>query len=193
VVAGAKNDTALARALGVSRQTLSSWRKRGTAPHEAVASFATEKNFSLDYLIHGKGPARRYDGTIDPVLMEEIGSEIADRTKAGAKRPAKLWVGLIAYYSAIVYNRILRIARPEDNPFDFVPDEVRYLLELLARQNTGGTTVRVHPEVARHLEGLGSTLLEAYGGPGVSKVVADQATGKSRQGAKSIPVRTKKP
>lgn len=190
--ADVKNDAALARALGVSPQTLSSWRKRGTVPHEAVAAFAADNGFSLDYLLLGKGPSRRYDGVIDLQLMEEIGMEIEDLIKGAAKPSRKIGGAGFAYYCSVVYNRISRITRPGDNPRDLISAEVKYLMDLLAREDAGGATVRVHPEVARHIEGFGATLREVYGGPGVSKVSVDGATSKRRKAAKSRTAESKK-
>lgn len=184
VAIGAKNDAALARSLGVSRQTLSSWRKRGTVPHEAVAAFAADKGFSLDYLLLGKGPSRSYDGAIDLLLMEAIEMEIEGLIKDAGEASQWRKALMSAYNCSVVYNRIWRITKPGDNPYDLIPGEAKYLMELLARENAGGATMRVHPEIARHMEGLGIDLREVYIGGDVSKVVVDKAVSKSRKAVK---------
>lgn len=184
VAVDAKNDAALARSLGVSRQTLSSWRKRGTVPHEAVAVFAADKGFSLDYLLLGKGPSRSYDGAIDLLLMEAIGVEIENLIKTAGETSQRGKGLMSAYYCSVVYNRISRITRPGDNPYDLIPAEVKYLLELLTREDAGGAAVRIHPEIARHMEGIGVNLDEVYLGASVSKVVIDKQVSKPRKAAK---------
>lgn len=49
------NDSELARALGVNRQTLASWRKRDSVPYSICVNFSEEKNISLDWLLTGRG------------------------------------------------------------------------------------------------------------------------------------------
>lgn len=49
------NDSELARALNVNRQTLASWRKRDSVPYLICINIAEEKGVSLDWLLTGKG------------------------------------------------------------------------------------------------------------------------------------------
>ncbi len=49
------SDSELARALGVNRQTLASWRKRDSVPYSICVNFSEEKNISLDWLLTGRG------------------------------------------------------------------------------------------------------------------------------------------
>lgn len=49
------NDSELARALNVNRQTLASWRKRDSVPYSICINLAEEKGISLDWLLTGKG------------------------------------------------------------------------------------------------------------------------------------------
>lgn len=49
------NDSELARALNVNRQTLASWRKRDSVPYSICINLAEERGISLDWLLTGKG------------------------------------------------------------------------------------------------------------------------------------------
>ena len=49
------NDSELARALNVNRQTLASWRKRDSVPYLICINIAEERGISLDWLLTGKG------------------------------------------------------------------------------------------------------------------------------------------
>jgi len=52
---GVDNDSKLALALGVNRQTLGSWRTRDSVPYELCVSIAMERGVSLDWLLTGDG------------------------------------------------------------------------------------------------------------------------------------------
>ena len=49
------NDSKLARALNVNRQTLASWRKRDSVPYSICVNLSEERGISLDWLLTGKG------------------------------------------------------------------------------------------------------------------------------------------
>ncbi len=50
-----KNDSAVARVLGVTPQALSNYKKRGTVPTDLVLKFAKIFGLSVDWLINGTG------------------------------------------------------------------------------------------------------------------------------------------
>ena len=50
-----KNDSELARALEVNRQTLASCRKRDSVPYSICITLSESKGFSLDWILTGKG------------------------------------------------------------------------------------------------------------------------------------------
>lgn len=56
---GCTTDTALASALGISPQTLSSWKSRDTIPYALCVEMADERGISLDWLLVGEGPMTR--------------------------------------------------------------------------------------------------------------------------------------
>src|SRR5574337_860433 len=50
-----KNDSAVARVLGVTPQALSNYKKRGEMPTDLVLRFANIYGLSVDWLISGEG------------------------------------------------------------------------------------------------------------------------------------------
>lgn len=52
---GTHTDVQLARALGVSPQTLSSWKGRASVPYSLCVDLARQNACSLDWLLLGKG------------------------------------------------------------------------------------------------------------------------------------------
>ncbi len=55
-----KNDSAVARVLGVTPQALSNYKKRGEMPTDLVLRFAEIHSLSVDWLISGKGEMYRF-------------------------------------------------------------------------------------------------------------------------------------
>lgn len=51
----APNDAALAKALGISPQTLGSWRARASIPYAVCMDLARADGISLDWLLLGRG------------------------------------------------------------------------------------------------------------------------------------------
>ncbi|MFB8830740.1 helix-turn-helix transcriptional regulator [Azotobacter sp. CWF10] len=62
VLTGCTTDTALASALGISPQTLSSWKSRDTIPYALCVEVADARGVSLDWLLVGEGPMTRGEG-----------------------------------------------------------------------------------------------------------------------------------
>ncbi len=63
------NDSELARALNVNRQTLASWRKRDSVPYSICINIAEEKGISLDWLLTGKGEDKSEVSKIEPTTQ----------------------------------------------------------------------------------------------------------------------------
>jgi len=53
--AGLKNDSAVARVLGVTPQALSNYKKRGRMPTSLIIKFASVFGLSVDWLLTGRG------------------------------------------------------------------------------------------------------------------------------------------
>ncbi|MFB4394504.1 MULTISPECIES: helix-turn-helix domain-containing protein [unclassified Pseudomonas] len=59
VITNSRSDSELARALGISAQTLSSWKVRDSIPYSMLLELALNQGFSLDWLILGEGHRQR--------------------------------------------------------------------------------------------------------------------------------------
>ncbi|EDS5585806.1 bacteriophage CI repressor [Salmonella enterica subsp. enterica serovar Saintpaul] len=71
------NDTELAKALGVNRQTLASWRRRESVPYSLCIKIAEQYSVSLDWLLSGRenvgGLSRpSYDCNSCPQSMDDL-------------------------------------------------------------------------------------------------------------------------
>jgi len=60
---GVKTDTELADKLEIKRNTIASWKNRGSVPYEQAVIVAEQKNVTLDWLLTGEGPMRRGDAS----------------------------------------------------------------------------------------------------------------------------------
>lgn len=61
---GSRTGSQLAEALGVSPQTISSWKSRESVPYAQCVSIASEWGISLDWLLTGEGQMRRGEGQV---------------------------------------------------------------------------------------------------------------------------------
>lgn len=59
LIAGCTTDIELARTLGISPQTLSSWKVRGSIPYSLCVALAEQHDLSLDWLLLGDGNQAR--------------------------------------------------------------------------------------------------------------------------------------
>lgn len=73
-----QTDSALSRALGISPQTLSSWKVRESVPYALCVKLAARTGVSLDWLLLGKGNAPQVDeppssaNALTPDLLEQL-------------------------------------------------------------------------------------------------------------------------
>ncbi|MGE7993519.1 helix-turn-helix domain-containing protein [Pseudomonas sp. NPDC089554] len=58
-ITNSRSDSELARTLGISAQTLSSWKVRDSIPYPMLLELAVDKGLSLDWLILGVGERQR--------------------------------------------------------------------------------------------------------------------------------------
>ena len=65
-----ENDSELARALNVNRQTLASWRKRDSVPYSICISIAEEKGVSLDWLLTGRKQGLSKEVEVTPTQVQ---------------------------------------------------------------------------------------------------------------------------
>ena len=178
----AKNDSGLARALKVNRQTLASWRRRGFVPYRVLAKLATDRNVSLDYFVLGRGGITGYGSRINPSLMEAISAELIAESQRAGPTVAKLFSSsLLSYYASLIYNRISNAQALGINVYEMIPDEVRYLVALEQRQQMAtGPQPRtdIYTEEREHWKTLGISLGK---GPLSHNAILD-AVSEGRQG-----------
>lgn len=77
-----KNDSAVARALDITPQALSNYKKRGEMPSNLIIEFSEKFGISIDWLVTGAGEVYRrasaaeespsYAGGAEPIDPEEI-------------------------------------------------------------------------------------------------------------------------
>lgn len=78
-----KNDSAIARALGVTPQALSNYKKRGEMPSKLAIKFAQTYKISVDWLITGQGRCKTNEkveafiiNNLSPQEIEYVGKLI---------------------------------------------------------------------------------------------------------------------
>lgn len=65
---GVETDAQMAHELGVSPQTLSTWKRRGTIPYEKIIGLCIRNGYSLDEVLSGQ----RTSGAINQVLVHKV-------------------------------------------------------------------------------------------------------------------------
>lgn len=182
-VTGARYDSAIARELGVTPQTVSSWRKRGTVPYEVVTAFAAKKGLSLNYMLLGKDSPIWTAGEIDPTVAEAIAGALgAAMGEFDAKYlgiPSAL--PLLGYRLALIYNRVAKRIKPGQPYDDVIADEVRYLRYVEDRISVRAPR-GLSPEELAHWKQLGITPAED---PGVGQKGTAAPVSKSVRGGRS--------
>lgn len=77
---GARNDSELARALGITPQSVNGARKRGIVPPVWIQSFAEKTGVSCDWLFFGRGPFR-LDEPISDVQFSAVQTSALRRSE----------------------------------------------------------------------------------------------------------------
>ena len=99
-------DAEIAHVLGVSPQTLSTWKRRETIPYEKVCDFAVLNDVSLDHLLLGSSSAKSMskNGFIELELLNKIIDMI--RSEESEWRGFKL--DSILDYVVSIYNDLIQ-------------------------------------------------------------------------------------
>ncbi len=99
-----KNDSAIARALGVTPQAFSSYKKRGSIPSDLILKFADMIGLSVDWLITGEGE-----------MYKQTGAATTAPTGYGAAstgvRPSTISADEMIYVGKLL--KVLRSENPE--------------------------------------------------------------------------------
>ncbi len=99
-----KNDSALARKLGVTPQAMSNYKKRGSIPPSLVIKLSRLTGLSVDWLLTGEG--KMYlDGVTPPENMPVDLSAPAAHASAGLQ---------LSPDEGILVGKVLKVARDED-------------------------------------------------------------------------------
>ena len=92
--------------------------------------FAEKHRVSLDYILLGLRGGIRLDGEVDPYLFMDIETAI-DRTRESPQfQPVFNSIEELAYYSATIYNKIIRALKPGDDWAEVVNSEVSFFFNL---------------------------------------------------------------
>jgi hypothetical protein len=127
-VAGATNDTELARALGISPQVLSKWRSRGAVRFKQLHDFAVRTDASLDYMVLGVGSRKRRALDVDPGLFVQAWVALEVAFSKAPSRPVVAPFEKV-FYTALLYNKVADM--PEDAPRrDALRREVEHLVAI---------------------------------------------------------------
>ena len=148
---GANTDKSLAEGLGVSPQTLSTWKRRNTIPYERLIQFALDQKISLDELLLGKSDS----SSVDPTLFVNIFSTLIYE---GKKLPTELILpvigggsgGLTVEFAAMIYNRVVKQLKHGKNWTEIIDDEVKYFIDLKKRGYEGEVSLPAYPEKYDH-------------------------------------------
>ncbi len=106
-----KNDSAVARVLGVTPQALSNYKKRGEMPTDLVLRFAEIHGLSVDWLISGKGDMYRYGADQDGYLM--VAEEALSYGREHANKGCSFF-GVLEPDEIILVGKLLKVLRSHD-------------------------------------------------------------------------------
>ena len=72
---GIGTDAQMAQELGVSPQTLSTWKRRGTIPYERIINLCIQNEYSLDEILSGRTSCGAIDQTLIKKVIDVLRSE----------------------------------------------------------------------------------------------------------------------
>jgi hypothetical protein len=111
-----KNDSAVARRLGVTPQALSNYKKRGEMPTDLVLKFSKMYDLSMDWLITGEGavqkPGTDGKGLISYPMAGEETTPYAETSASVEREPG---FGSLDPDEIIYVGKLLKILRGENN------------------------------------------------------------------------------
>lgn len=116
---GWRFDSDAAKGLGMDRRALAGYKSRGTLPFEQLAEFAAQHDYSLEWVINGRGPqqlaeldriaepAARYGGGVNFELHSQVAEAVHELLdEAGIKVKNEIDQAKVDYLIAYCYNDI---------------------------------------------------------------------------------------
>ncbi|MCH5442831.1 helix-turn-helix domain containing protein [Salmonella enterica subsp. enterica serovar Muenchen] len=116
------SDSALCHELGVSPQTLSSWKSRNKIPYANCVEISMNKNVSLDWLLTGRGTMYSSHGVPGDVNFSQVPQE-------GVTLREQKWLELFRGLAPDVQKNILQHAEKEQRLYE-LEQKVQELQEL---------------------------------------------------------------
>jgi hypothetical protein len=111
--ANLKNDSRLARLLGVTPQALSNYKKRSKVPSDLLIKFADMQGLSVDWLLSGEGPSSR----VSSAEAEAHGVAEADTTyelRSGMAVASLMNFAGLSPDELIYVGRLVKVLRSAD-------------------------------------------------------------------------------
>lgn len=106
-----KNDSRVAKSLGVTPQALSNYKKKGSMPSNLIFRFADIYNLSVDWLISGEGNPFR-SGSAAPTSSSNAAEDVAAYGEEFAGNMTKITgAGLLNADEVIYIGKLLKIMR----------------------------------------------------------------------------------
>lgn len=153
--------------LGVSLRAYQNY-ERGEREISAGLIRALYETFGIQpvWLLLGGDDPLSGRGEIDPTLAEAIAWEFGEAVDEARSRDLVLFPSwpLLGYRLALIYNRVIKQLKPGEPFGDIVAEEVRFLRDLAIHNAVSGAPKKIHPEELRHLDTIGATVEEVFGG-----------------------------
>lgn len=138
-VLNVSTDTELAVALNVSKQTVSSWKRRQAVPQKIIVYVATKTMSDIEFFIKKSYRQRNYAPTVG---LESLGVPVAlclysiakDYIKFGNEISTLLWWGdlfpnIVEYYDREIHTALCEVDQ-DDVPFDLIGPMIEALQQM---------------------------------------------------------------
>lgn len=111
--ASLKNDSHLARLLGVTPQALSNYKKRSKVPSDLLIKFADMQGLSVDWLLSGEGASSR-GGSADGVSSVAAEEAASYGVRPGMETASLMNFAEFSTDEVIYVGRLIRVLRNAD-------------------------------------------------------------------------------
>jgi hypothetical protein len=111
--ANLKNDSRLARLLGVTPQALSNYKKRSKVPSDLLIKFADMQGLSVDWLLTGEGPSSRVS-SVEGASSVAAEYDVAYGMKSGMAVAGLMNFAGLSPDELIYVGRMIKVLRSAD-------------------------------------------------------------------------------